>query len=225
MLNKIEQFIHKVTLQEVVRGERFNTLTHFFGTIIAIPALLYLLIEAISTGELVKIISVIFFSIGVLSVYISSTVYHAHSGADKKKFQLYDHISIYLLISGTYAPFMMVQMADSIGFLLFGLVLLLGGIGIFLDLRPKTSGKKDKRIIQLVIYLLMGWMVMWGFDDLSAKIATNGLTLLAVGGIFYTVGVIFYILDKRLRHSHGIWHLFIIAGTACHYLSIVNYII
>lgn len=225
MLAKIECLVNKVTQQRVKQGERFNTFTHFFGTVIAIPALLYLLFEAVSTGDIAKIISIIFFAIGVLSVYVSSTVYHAHSGSDKKKFQLYDHISIYLLISGTYAPFMMVQMADTIGFFLFGLVLLLGTIGIFLDLRPKKSGKKDKRIIQLIIYLLMGWMVIWGIDDLSAKIASEGLTLLATGGVFYTVGVIFYVLDKRMRHSHGIWHLFIIAGTACHYLSIAKYII
>lgn len=225
MINKIECLVNRVTSQKVEKGERFNTFTHFFGTAIAIPALLYLLIEALLTGEVNKIISVIFFGIGLLAVYISSTVYHAHSGQAKKKFQLYDHIAIYLLIAGTYAPFMMVTLGNSSGYLIFAVLLSLAAIGISLDLKNAKAGKKDKRIIQLIIYLAMGWIIMIPMDEFSKAIASNGLTLLATGGVFYTVGVIFYVLDKRIPHGHGIWHLFIIAGTAFHYLSIAKYVI
>lgn len=221
----IEKLINKLTRQKVEKGEKFNTFTHILGTVIAIPALLYLLLEAIQSGEINKVVSVILFGIGVLSVYVSSTIYHAHSGSDKKKFQKRDHISIYLLIAGTYAPYMLVTLADKTAFMVFASVITLAIIGMYLDLRPEKKGKKDKRIIQLVIYLLMGWMIMIPMDEFSKVIAENGLTLLATGGVFYTVGVIFYVLDKRMRHSHGIWHLFILGGTACHYLSIAKYVI
>ena len=205
-------------------GERFNTVTHFLASLIALPGMIFLIILASNTSDPWKITSVSIYGTTLFALYFSSTLYHGHNGRFKQLFQKLDHLSIYLLIAGTYTPFMLVALRGVWGWSILGVVWGLAVIGIMLDTIPKQN-MEDKRIPQLVIYLLMGWLVIIPLNALSQKVDSYGITLLALGGLLYTVGVVFYILDTRVKHSHGIWHLFVIGGSVSHYFSISLYVI
>jgi hemolysin III len=163
------------------------------------------------------------FGLTLVMLYSFSTLYHSFKHPlPKRIFQKLDHISIYLLIAGTYTPFTLVTLIDSSGLWILIIVWSLAIIGILLDLFIK------ERIewLQLAIYLIMGWMVMFDFSHLKEALPTAGLYWLAIGGIAYTAGIIFYILDDKnlLRHAHGIWHLFVLAGSVCHFIAVIGYI-
>ena len=133
-----------------------------------------------------------------------------------------DHLSIYLLIAGTYTPYMLVSLRDGNGPLLMAVVWALAALGIFLELRLSKRNEK----VQVFIYLLMGWLVALEWNNLQVAIGELGVMWLMAGGIAYTLGVIFYVLDHRdkLRHGHGIWHLFVLFGSLCHFISIIAYV-
>lgn len=206
-------------------GEKLNTITHFIATLFVFPAMIYLIVLASQTGDVWKITSVSIYGTTLFLLYFSSAFYHAHNGRFKYLLQKLDHISIYLLIAGTYTPFMLVTLHGAWGWSIFGVVWGLAVIGIALDIFAKQTEKANKRILQLIIYLVMGWIVIIPIGVLAEKLASGGMTLLALGGIFYTVGVIFYVLDYRLKHAHGIWHLFVIGGSASHYAAIIVYVV
>ncbi|MEE9326157.1 MAG: hemolysin III family protein [Cocleimonas sp.] len=207
-------------------GEKFNTVTHFLAAVLALPGMIYLIFLASETADPWKISSVAIYGTTLFVLYFSSTLYHGHNGHFKKLFQKLDHLSIYLLIAGTYTPFMLVTLRGAWGWSILGIVWGLAIIGIVLDTYPKKKTiKEDKRIPQLIIYLLMGWLIIIPLNTLSDHLHSNGLYLLAIGGILYTVGIVFYILDYRLKHAHGIWHLFVIGGSTSHYFSISAYVI
>ncbi len=206
-------------------GEKLNTITHLFALLFALPAMVYLIVIAAQTGDIWKITSVSIYGATLILLYFASTLYHAHNGKFKYHLQKFDHISIYLLIAGTYTPFMLVTLRGAWGWSIFGVVWGLAIIGILLDIFSKRAEKESKRIVQLIIYLVMGWLIIVPISVLADKIASEGMTLLAVGGVFYTVGIIFYILDYRLKHAHGIWHLFVISGSASHYAAILGYVV
>ncbi len=209
----------------MTHGEKFNTVTHLLALLFALPGMIYLIILASNTGDPWKITSVSIYGTTLFLLYLSSTLYHGHNGRLKNAFQTFDHISIYLLIAGTYTPFMLVSLRGVWGWSILGVVWGLALLGIILDSIPKRSTNEPKRTFQLIIYLLMGWLIIIPLAPLSEKLSSNGITLLAVGGALYTVGVIFFILDHRLKHSHGIWHLFVIGGSVSHYFSITTYVI
>ena len=206
-------------------GEKLNTITHLFALLFALPAMVYLIVIAAQTGDIWKITSVSIYGATLILLYFASTLYHAHNGKFKYHLQKFDHISIYLLIAGTYTPFMLVTLRGAWGWSIFGVAWGLAIIGILLDIFSKRAEKESKRIVQLIIYLVMGWLIIVPISVLADKIASEGMTLLAVGGVFYTVGIIFYILDYRLKHAHGIWHLFVISGSASHYAAILGYVV
>ncbi len=219
-------------------GEKFNTVSHLLAALLALPGVIYLIILASQTGDPYKIASVSIYGVTLVLLYIASTTYHYHAGPYKKIFQKLDHLSIYLLIAGTYTPYMLVTLKGAWGWSILGIVWGLALIGIVLDLWPNKSQKinqphfeddnkdeEDKRIPQLIIYLIMGWLVVIPLKPLSESLSTNGVSLLAIGGILYTVGIIFFILDQRVKHAHGIWHLFVIGGSVSHYVSITAYVV
>jgi len=206
-------------------GEKFNTITHLLGAVLALPGILFLIILAYQTGDIWKIISTSIYGFTLIILYMFSSLYHGHGGRFKKLLQKFDHLSIYLLIAGTYTPYMLVTLHGVWGWSILGVVWSLALIGIIIDLIPKDPEKEDKRIIQLVIYLIMGWLVIIPLRPLAENLASNGVFLLALGGLLYTVGVIFFVLDGKLKHAHGIWHLFVIGGSISHYVSISAYVI
>lgn len=202
------------------KGERFNSITHLIGSIAAGIGLIVLLIISFQQGDPWKITSFAIYGVTLLVLYVFSTLYHSFKGKWKKRFQKFDHIAIYLLIAGTYTPFTLVTLRGEIGWTIFAIVWALAMIGIVIDLLPQ----KGHRILPLIIYLLMGWLIVLVLEPLALSMSTSGFNWLIAGGIFYTTGVIFYLLDHRHKLAHGIWHLFVLAGSLSHYISVVLYV-
>jgi len=204
-------------------GEKLNSITHLLGTVLALMGFGALLTISIQINELEIIVSFIIFGLTLVLLYTVSTLYHSfHLPRLKKLFQKLDHISIYLLIAGTYTPYMLVSLGDGNGPIMLAIVWGLALIGILLD----TLIKKRIEIIQIFIYLIMGWICIFEYSNLRQAIQFTGIFWLTIGGIAYTVGIVFYVLDdmNKLRHSHGIWHLFVLSGSICHFISIIGYV-
>jgi len=205
-------------------GERLNSISHLLGATFALIGLGALLAISIPTGDLWLIFSFSVFGITLVLLYTMSTLYHSfHPPKLKKLFKLLDHISIYLLIAGTYTPYMLVTLRDGNGWLMAQVIWALAALGILSEIT--LSGRLVK-IGQLACYLGMGWAIVFDFSNLEAALPVAGVQLLVAGGIAYTAGVIFYVLDKmnRLKHAHGIWHLFVLGGSACHFIGILGYV-
>lgn len=202
------------------KGERFNSYTHLIGSIGSAIGLVVLIYFAIQKGGFWRITSFTIYGVSLFTLYTCSTLYHSFRGKWKDIFRKLDHISIYLLIAGTYTPFTLITLRGDIGWTVFWIVWGLAGVGIVLDLLHKTGN----RVVQVIIYLAMGWLGIFLFEPLLDKITIYGITWLWTGGLFYTLGVIFYALSEKHRLAHGIWHLFVLAGSLSHFVSIVQYV-
>jgi len=205
-------------------GEKLNSISHLVGAALALIGLGALLTVGVQSRDPWIVSSFAVFGLTLVLLYTMSTLYHSfHPPHLKQLFRILDHVSIYLLIAGTYTPFMLVSLRDGNGFLILAIIWLLAAAGILSEVL--LSGRAVK-IGQMVIYLGMGWACSFDFDSLVAALPQDGLHWLTAGGIAYTVGVVFYILDKmkRLEHAHGIWHLFVLAGSACHFVSVIGYV-
>lgn len=204
-------------------SEKFNSITHLVGAVLAIMGLGSLITVAIEQQDLLIFIGFTIFGLTLVLLYSISTLYHSFkSPLIKRLFQQLDHIAIYLLIAGTYTPFMLVTLIDSNGQWILAAVWGLAIVGITLEL----SLKNRNETLQIIIYLIMGWLVVIDFTALKAALPKAGVYWLTAGGLAYTVGVIFYVLDHRdlLKHSHGIWHLFVLAGSIFHFVAIIVYV-
>ena len=204
-------------------GEKLNSITHLVGAVLALMGFGSLLTIGIQLKAPLIIISFTIFGVSLVVLYTMSTLYHSfHPPKLKKIFQKLDHISIYLLIAGTYTPYMLVSLGDGVGALMLSIVWGLAALGVLLD----TLFPKRIEVLQIFIYILMGWICTVEYDNLKAAIQEVGMMWLTMGGIAYTVGIVFYVLDdlNKLRHAHGIWHLFVLTGSICHFISIVGYV-
>ena len=205
-------------------GEKLNSISHLVGAALALVGLGTLLTVSIQTGDPWVIASFSVFGFTLVLLYTMSTLYHSfHPPGLKRLFQLFDHIAIYLLIAGTYTPYMLVSLRDSSGWPIFGVVWSLAAIGTLSEIL--LSGRAVK-VGQMIIYLGMGWACSYDLAGLRAALSEPGFFWLAAGGLAYSVGVIFYVLDKmnKLDHAHGIWHFFVLAGSLCHFISIIGYV-
>lgn len=202
-------------------GEKFNAWTHLVGAVLACIGAVWLLVIASLAGDVWKIVSVAVYGVALVVLYSASTVYHSVRGRAKAIMQKVDHFSIYLLIAGSYTPFCLVTLRGPWGWTLFGIVWGLALIGILQEIKPRS----EARVMSIVIYAVMGWIVLVAVKPLMAALGTAGFTWLALGGVFYTVGIIFFAYDKRFRHWHGIWHLFVIAGSLLHFVAITRYVL
>lgn len=209
-----------ISLKDYKNEELWNGLTHFTGvilTVIGIPLLFYFDNKLTSLSTL----SIILFSFGLLLVYSSSSVYHFVINPKlKKKFQILDHISIYYLILGSYAPVCLITLYEYSGINIFITVLILSIIGTLIKLF--FTGRFQ--IFSLLLYLAMGWLIVIDINFLFELLNVEAKLLLIIGGISYTLGTIFYSLDK-IKYFHSIWHLFVLAGSVSHYLMILLYIL
>jgi len=204
-------------------SEKFNSITHLIGAVLALMGLGALITVAVQQQDILLFIGFLTFGLTLVMLYSISTLYHSFKNPFVKKiFQRLDHIAIYLLIAGTYTPFMLVSLIESNGLWILASVWGLAIIGITLE----VSLKNRIELLQIVIYLTMGWLVLIDFDALKKTLPEMGIYLLTAGGLAYTIGVIFYFLDhkKLLKHSHGIWHLFVLAGSIFHFLAIIIYV-
>lgn len=198
--------------------ERFNSLTHMLGTIAALIGLVFLIHQETDPW---KLFSFSIFGSTMVLLYAISTIYHAMRGRTKKILRKLDHLAIYILIAGTYAPFTLVTLRGDWGWSVFGAVWLLAIIGIIIDLLPNPSGR---RTIPMIIYLLMGWMALVLAKPLIDNLPVYGFIWLVCGGLCYTFGLIFYSFDKRIRFFHTIWHLFVLAGSFFHFMTVYQFI-
>ena len=201
-------------------GERFNASTHLMGTVLAAAGTAALVVLAARLGDPWKIVSFSIYGFMLFALYALSTLYHSTRGKLKRVFQKLDHCSIYLLIAGTNKPFTLVTQRGAWGWSLFGVIWGLAARGI----AQEAWLGKGSRVLSVVIYVLMGWLSVIAIKPLLAALTPAGFAWLAAGGLFYTGGIIFYALDEKLRHGHGIWHMFVLAGSASHYLAILLYV-
>jgi len=202
-------------------GERFNSISHLVGAALALIGMVLLVGFASAQGDPWKIVSFSIYGVSLFLLYSLSTLYHSLRGRAKEVFQKLDHVAIYLLIAGTYTPFTLVTLRGTWGWTLFVIIWGLAIVGIIVD----SLHKDGSRAIQMVIYLLMGWLILIAMKPLVQALPTGALVLLVLGGVFYTSGIIFYAIDKRMKHAHGIWHLFVLAGSISHYLAVLFYIL
>jgi hemolysin III len=175
---------------------------------------------AAQQGDPWKITSFSIYGAMLLALYAVSTLYHSTRGRLKHVLQKLDHCSIYLLIAGTYTPFTLVTLRGAWGWSLFGTIWGLAVIGII----QETWLAKGVRIPSLVIYVLMGWLGVIAMQELIDGLTSAGFYWLLAGGLLYTAGIVFYVFDEKLRHGHGIWHMFVLAGSISHYFAILLHV-
>ena len=209
-----------IGLKDYKNEEFWNGLTHFIGVILTVlgtPLLFYFDNKFTSLSTL----SIILFSFGLFSVYSSSSVYHfVINPRLKKRLQILDHISIYYLILGSYAPVCLITLYEYSGINIFIVVLTLSIIGTL----KKLFFTGRFKIISLLLYLAMGWLIVVEINLLFELLDTEAELLLIIGGLSYTIGIIFYTLDK-IKYFHSIWHLFVLTGSVLHYLMVILYIV
>ncbi len=209
-----------ISVKDFRNEEFWNSLTHFIGvilTVLGIPLLFYFDNKFTSLSTL----SIILFSFGLFSVYSSSSVYHfVINPRLKKRLQILDHISIYYLILGSYAPVCLITLYEYSGINIFIVVMTLSIIGTL----KKLFFTGRFKIISLLLYLAMGWLIVVEINLLFELLDSEAELLLIIGGLSYTIGIIFYTLDK-IKYFHSIWHLFVLTGSVLHYLLIVLYIV
>lgn len=202
-------------------GERFNSYSHLLGVVAAVAGLVVLLLDAVASGDVWKVVSSAVYGATLILLYGASTLYHSVRGTAKAWLQRFDHHAIYLLIAGSYTPFTLVSLRGSLGWTLFGLIWALAFVGMIIDSLPN----RGRRLIPLAIYAVMGWLCLIAVKPLYSALTPAGFYWLLAGGLCYSGGVLFFVLDERFRHFHGIWHLFVLAGSACHYWAILTFVI
>ena len=203
-----------------LKEEIANAITHGVGLLLSIPALILLIVFSAQTGDPWRIVSFTIFGVSMILLYLSSTLLHA---IQKKKakdfFEIMDHSAIYILIAGTYTPFVLVAIRGGLGWTLFGLVWGLALAGVIF----KFFFVKKFIVLSTVLYVIMGWLIVIGIKPLMSFLGTHGTTLLVAGGLLYTVGSIFYVLQRK-PYFHAIWHVFVLAGSSMLYLCVLLYV-
>ncbi len=203
----------------MVHGERLNSATHLAGTVLALAGALTLVSLAASRHDPARLASFSVYGLTLFLTYFASTFYHGSVGRTKEIFRKLDHVSIYLLIAGTYTPFAMVALRGTWGERLLVAAWSLAAIGILQEIFVA----KGARITSLAIYLIMGWMGLFFGEIIADALTLDGFLWLLAGGVIYTVGIVFYLFDDRFPHWHGIWHLFVMAGSAIHSAAVVKF--
>ncbi|MCG5496713.1 PAQR family membrane homeostasis protein TrhA [Ectothiorhodospira variabilis] len=206
--------------RQTLGEEIANSVSHGAALVAVIVGIPFLILDAVRSGSAAFVVGVSVFSATMVVLYLSSTLYHAMpQGRAKRVFRVVDHSVIFLMIAGTYTPFTLGVLGGPWGWTLFGLVWGLAGLGVLL----KSFNGLSHPVLSTGLYLLMGWLVVIAIVPLYNLMPTPGLMWLVAGGLAYTGGVVFYALDQRVRYGHFIWHLFVIAGTVCHYFAILWY--
>ena len=200
--------------------EQLNAISHAFGALLGIAAIVLLIVFDTHKTEW-SLFSVIVYGISIIVLFTASTLYHAVKREKLKHyFRIIDHIGIYLLIAGTYTPVLLITLEDSLGWILFWVVWGIAGFGVVLKLF--FTGRFG--VFSTLLYLLMGWLIVFDFSTLSSLVHPNAILLLIAGGLAYTVGIIFYAIEK-IPYNHVIWHLFVLTGAICHFFMVLLYVV
>ncbi len=201
-------------------GEKLNTLTHLIGTALAIIGTAILINAAWAQASIIKLMAASIFGASLILLYGASTLYHWTHGELKSFFAKCDHCAIYILIAGTYTPFTLITLHDNWGGLLFSVVWLIALIGVARELWWNKFAPPA-----VWLYLLMGWIGIVAAIPLFQKLGVAGLSYLVAGCLLYSIGVIFYLPSSRWPHTHGIWHLFVMAGSIVHFFTVLYFVI
>ncbi len=204
-------------------SERFNCYSHLLGAFAALAGIAVLLLKSVPQADPWKIVSVAIYGVTLFSLFLFSSLYHCTYEPSRSRYRRLDHYTIYLLIAGTYTPFTLVTMNGTAeGWLLFGEVWLLALVGMT---HEALSDAHRRRILPVVIYLMMGWLVLGSLKSLLAVLPEQGYFWLLAGGICYTSGVFFFALGRYHQWAHGVWHVLVLGGGYCHYWAVVNYVL
>jgi hemolysin III len=207
--------------QQTLGEEIANSISHGVGVLGAIAVTPVLIVKAIPMGA-AAITGVSIFALTMIILYLASTLYHAFPDSKTKRvFQVLDHSAIFLLIAGTYTPFTLSVLPGAWGWTLFGIIWGLAAAGVVLK-SVHTAGTSR---LSIALYLGMGWLAVLAIKPLYDSMSAGGLFWLLAGGAMYSIGVIFFAYDHRVRYNHFVWHLFVLAGTACHVVAVLGYII
>ncbi|MAU75431.1 MAG: hypothetical protein CL831_00990 [Crocinitomicaceae bacterium] len=202
--------------------EWFNSISHGVTALAAILGLVFLIILGVSSLKDFTLFSSIVYGLSLVSLYTFSTFYHGlRHGKAKNVFHILDHCGIYLLIAGSYTPVLLISIGGTTGWVLFAIQWAFAGVGIVI--KVFYTGKYD--LISTLMYAVMGWMIVIRWQDLVDAIPSPALMLLLAGGISYTAGIVFYLLDTRMKYLHFVWHLFVMTGSVLHFILIVKYVI
>ena len=209
-----------ITQQYSNLEEKLNVWSHAFGIFLSIIALVLLIIKAVQQDNIWMMISFPIFGVSLILLYLASTLYHASKEPQKRfKLKVFDHAAIYVLIAGSYTPFTLVSLNGETGWLIFSMVWVMAFTGIILKLFFTGRFK----VISTAMYVLMGWLIVFYFQDLTAHLHEKGVFYLILGGVLYTIGAILYSI-KKIKFNHAIFHFFVLAGSFCHFLSIYLYV-
>lgn len=212
-MNKVNQF----SLGEEIA----NAITHGVGMVFSIAGLVFLIIFSALYGSAWHVVSFTIFGVSMVFLYTSSTLLHSlPKGKAKDVFEILDHSSIYFFIAGTYTPFLLIAVRGTLGWTLFGIVwaIAIGGT-IF-----KVFFVKRFVIVSTILYVLMGWLIVLTWPMLTEQIASRGMSLLMIGGLFYTLGAIFYVW-RFFKYHHMVWHIFVLTATILHYFTVLFYVL
>lgn len=216
-MTKVRFNLPKYTLSE----ELMNSISHGIGAGLSVAALVLCIVQAAVNGTAAGVVSASIYGATLVILYCMSTLYHAITNQSARRvFRVFDHTSIYLLIAGTYTPIALVTLNGKTGWVLFGVVWGIAVLGIVLNAISIERFKK----FSMISYVVMGWAVVFSAKEVIARMPKNGLIFLLIGGIAYTVGIIFYAL-KKVRYMHSIWHLFVLAGSILHFFAVYLYVL
>lgn len=211
------EYVKRYTLGE----EICNSVSHGVGAVFSVAATTLMITLSALSGDWRSLAASIIFGLSLILLYTMSTLYHAVSSPRAKEIlRVFDHCSIFMLIAGTYTPFTLIPLRDSVGGYLFAFIWGATALGIVLNIISIERFKK----LSMVCYLVMGWAIVVTLKPLYETVAMGGIILLVAGGLFYTVGTLFYRQTTK-PYMHFVWHLFVLAGSVCHFLSVLLYIL
>lgn len=200
-----------------VKEEIFNSITHGIGVLLSIAALVILVVLAVGKGDKWHIVSFSIYGSSLILLYLASTLYHSFTKEKiKNLFARFDHAAIFLLIAGTYTPFLLTALRGTFGWVLFGIIWGVAVIGVVIRSIYLTRFRK----LMVAMYLVMGWMFVVAVGPMIKNLPLASIIFLFLGGLFYSVGVVFY-MKRNLKYGHGIWHLFVLAGSIMHFFAVI----
>ena len=213
----------RIAIPSYTLGEELiSSISHGIGALLGIAALVLCVVKSCNPLDGYKLASSIVFGLNIIILYLMSCLYHALKvNKAKRVFRVFDHCTIFLLIAGTYTPYTLVTLRETIGWWLFGVIWLMAVVGVVLN---AVSLRKFAKL-SVACYLIMGWMVLLSYGQLKAQLNWNGILLLIAGGCAYTIGAIIYGIGSRKRYFHSVFHFFCLAGTILHFFSIYLYVL
>ena len=219
---EVSKVAFKVNFNGQTLGEEIaNSISHGVGALLAIAGTVVMIVTACVSSDVMGVVSAALYGFFTILLYMFSTLYHSITNTRAKKvFQIFDHCSIFLMILGSYIPLCLCLIRGAIGWTLFGTTTLLSIVGIVFN----SIDVKKWQKLSMILYIIMGWSAVFVFGEVINKVPTRGIILLVGGGVSYTLGIIFFALDK-IKYMHYIWHLFVLMGTVLQYFFILFYVI